>query len=107
MEAFVEVCISDSGLGISKERLTDGLRTFTQPESAKAQVQPTSECVATGFGLPLTRALIDLHGGRIWVDGEPGEATTFTFVSPVNRLDTTKDQSPKRVTVDVAAKNQS
>jgi signal transduction histidine kinase len=93
MEPFVEVRVSDSGLVISEERLSQGLEAFSRPaEGFRAQGQPISESVAAGFGLPITKALINLHGGRLWVDGEPGKGVAFTFVLPIDQPDVKEDQ---------------
>ena len=86
MEPSVEIRIRDIGLTISKEKLVDGFRALDRLDP-QAVSSPLSECMAAGFALPITEALVDLHGGRIWVDGEVGEGTVFTFVLPVNRID--------------------
>ena len=84
MEPFAEVSISDTGLAISKDKLIDGFRAFDRPD-LEGSSTPFPECVAAGFALPITEALIELHGGRIWVDGEvaKGMGVAFTFVLPV------------------------
>lgn len=82
MEPSVEVSISDTGLAISRQRQRNGLQTSVLPDHARV-----SDCLVAGFGLPITEALIDLHGGRIWLGDEPGGGTTLTLLLPVNPLE--------------------
>jgi two-component system sensor histidine kinase/response regulator len=95
MEPFVEVRISSTGLNILEEKLTAGLWAFNRPDSS-----PVPSCVAAGFGLPVTEALIDLHGGRIWVDSKPGEGTTFTFMLPIDRSEAENHQLAEKGALD-------
>jgi len=75
---WIQVAVADSGIGI---RLEDQERIFGEFE----QVDPSyaREQQGTGLGLALTRRLVGMHGGRIWVESEgPGKGSTFTFVLP-------------------------
>ena len=70
--------VSDTGIGISPEQLDDLFTEFRQAD-------PTVACEfgGTGLGLSITKKFVELHGGRIWVESEPGKGSTFFFVLPV------------------------
>jgi len=76
--AWLEVSVSDTGIGIAPE---DHARIFNEFE----QVGPGSsrEQQGTGLGLALTRKLVELHGGRIWVESDVGRGSTFRFTLPL------------------------
>ncbi len=67
--------IPGSGFGQEDQERIFG--AFEQVDSAYAREQQ-----GTGLGLALTRKLVQLHGGRIWVESEPGKGSTFRFVMP-------------------------
>lgn len=71
---FAEIIISDSGIGISKDRHTKIFDRFYQVDGSH-----TKEQEGTGIGLALTKELVELHRGSIAVESEEGEGTTFTI----------------------------
>jgi signal transduction histidine kinase len=75
----VEVSVSDSGIGISPEDQRRIFKPFEQVDgSASRKYQ------GTGLGLSLTKSLVELHGGKIWVESEGvGKGSTFFFVIPI------------------------
>ncbi len=75
---FLEVRVTDTGIGIRAEDLPRLFREFVQLEAAGSKRHEGS-----GLGLALTKRLVELHGGRIWADsaGE-GRGSTFTFTLP-------------------------
>ena len=72
----VHVSVADTGPGIAPEDQARIFEEFQQTElGAKARD-------GTGLGLALSKRLIELQGGRIWVESEPGEGSRFTFAIP-------------------------
>ena len=78
-DGFVEVSVSDTGVGIAPEDQEAVFEEFRQVGTAAKKVE------GTGLGLTLCRKFIELHGGRIWVKSEVGAGSTFTFTIPVHR----------------------
>jgi K+-sensing histidine kinase KdpD len=73
----VVVSISDQGVGISPEDLIPLFEKYFRVKS------PTGYHVAgTGLGLPVARAIVEAHGGRIWAESKLGEGTTLFFSLP-------------------------
>jgi signal transduction histidine kinase len=72
----VEIAVADTGPGIASEDLETIFEEFKQATDGK-------RAEGTGLGLPLSRRLVELHGGRLWVESEPGRGSTFRFTLPV------------------------
>ena len=89
----VEIAVADTGPGIAPEELETIFEEFTQTSEGK-------QAEGTGLGLPLSRQLVELHGGRLWVESAPGHGSTFRFILPVRqeaRVAEPLDRSPAAV----------
>jgi len=73
----VEISVSDTGIGISQEDQERIFSEFLQVEGSYAR-----KYEGTGLGLALTKKLVELHGGRIWVESAPGKGSRFIFTMP-------------------------
>jgi signal transduction histidine kinase len=74
----VRVSVSDTGPGIAPEDHERIFEEFRQTETGVEQRE------GTGLGLALSKRLVELHGGRIWVDSEVGKGSTFVFTLPAS-----------------------
>ncbi|HEV3309491.1 MAG TPA: ATP-binding protein [Chloroflexota bacterium] len=68
--------VHDNGAGISASDQRRIFETFYRSENVSSRAQ------GTGLGLAICQSLVELHGGRIWVESGPREGTTFKFVLP-------------------------
>jgi signal transduction histidine kinase len=75
---FVIVGVRDQGIGIAAEDLPRIWERFYRVDNTN-----TRRIGGTGLGLAITKALVELHGGRIWVDSQVGKGSTFFFTLPV------------------------
>jgi signal transduction histidine kinase len=76
--SVVEVSVSDTGIGISLEEQTAIFDQFHQVGSTTQGVRE-----GTGLGLAITKQLAEAHGGRIWLESEPGRGSRFYFSLPI------------------------
>lgn len=78
----VRVCVQDTGIGIPPEELSKVFDKFYQiRSSAKTDVR------GTGIGLTISKEIVELHGGRIWIESKVGEGTKFIFTLPLFKAD--------------------
>jgi signal transduction histidine kinase len=72
------VSVRDTGPGISS---ADQARLFQEFQQADNAI--TKKKGGTGLGLAISKRIIEMHGGRIWVESQPGQGSTFAFTLPV------------------------
>ena len=78
--ANVLLSVMDEGRGIPPDQLETIFERFRQVDASDHR-----EKGGTGLGLPISRAIIEQHAGRIWAESEPGEGATFRFTLPLPR----------------------
>jgi signal transduction histidine kinase len=77
VDGEVQVSVTDTGPGIAPE---DHERIFEEFQQTDVGVEQRE---GTGLGLALSKRLVELHGGRIWVESEPGHGSRFVFALPI------------------------
>ncbi len=75
---FLEVTVSDTGVGISKE---DQRKLFTKFFRVKNPA--TRQTAGSGLGLAITKSIVEKHEGEIWVESWPGKGSVFHFTLPL------------------------
>jgi two-component system cell cycle sensor histidine kinase PleC len=80
-EGGLRVAVEDNGPGIDAADIPRILEPFTQMEDSLDRQHN-----GVGLGLPLTKAIIELHGGTLTIDSEAGSGTTATLCFPAERL---------------------
>ena len=72
------VAVRDTGPGIAEADQAKIFEEFQQLESTHTKAKG-----GAGLGLAISKRIIEMHGGRIWVESQPGQGSTFTFTLPV------------------------
>jgi len=80
----LRVAVTDTGIGIQASDQERVFKEFEQVDSSYGRRQQ-----GTGLGLALTKRLIEMHGGRIWLESEgvEGKGSTFTFLIPISKAE--------------------
>ena len=79
---FLEVMVSDQGIGISKENIEKIFRIDTKFKSPGTKGEK-----GTGLGLILCKDLVEINKGSIWCESQEGTGTTFHFTVPASALE--------------------
>jgi signal transduction histidine kinase len=78
-ENFLRVEVRDTGVGIPKQDLEKVFDKFYQVDRNKS----FTSVKGTGLGLPISKGIVERHGGKIWAESEAGEGSRFIFTLPV------------------------
>ena len=78
VNGHVELCVADDGPGIPAEARERVFERFYRVDKARSR-----EAGGTGLGLAIVKHIIQSHGGKVWVESEPGQGAQFFFTLPV------------------------
>jgi signal transduction histidine kinase/DNA-binding response OmpR family regulator len=76
-QVHLQFCVSDTGIGIDPDKFAQIFRSFGQAASSTTRLYG-----GTGLGLAICQRLVELQGGRIWLDSQPGRGSRFFFSLP-------------------------
>ena len=80
-KCVIQVTVTDSGIGISKEAQKKLFQSFQQAEASTSR-----KYGGTGLGLSISKSFVEMMNGTIWVDSEYGKGSTFAFTIQVERI---------------------
>lgn len=93
-DAFVEISVTDTGIGIPEQKLETIFESFEQADGSISR-----NYGGTGLGLSLTKSLVELHKGSIKVDSVPGKGSTFSFTIPLSGKDSENSVNSRHISV--------
>jgi len=78
VNGHVELCVADDGPGIPTEARERVFERFYRVDKARSR-----DAGGTGLGLAIVKHIVQSHGGKVWVESEPGKGARFHFTLPV------------------------
>jgi signal transduction histidine kinase len=76
---FILCSVTDTGMGIADKDIHIVFEEFRQLDSSSSR-----QAEGTGLGLPISKRLVEMHGGRLWVESKVGVGSTFSFTLPAS-----------------------
>jgi PAS domain S-box-containing protein len=83
----IEISVSDTGIGISAEQQKNLFKSFQQ-----AEADTSRRFGGSGLGLVISRSIVEMMNGQIWIKSEPGKGSVFTFTVQVKKGSQTKQR---------------
>jgi signal transduction histidine kinase/CheY-like chemotaxis protein/HAMP domain-containing protein len=94
-EEQITISVKDTGIGVPPEHQTTIFEEFLQVDAST-----TRRTGGAGLGLSISRHLVELHGGRMWVESEAGVGSTFTFTLPISRMEQAEEPELADLSID-------
>jgi PAS domain S-box-containing protein len=85
----MRISVTDTGPGISKQDQTKLFQPFSQVDDS-----PTRKTGGTGLGLSICQHIVNMHGGKIWIESDIGKGSTFYFTLPLFRREKENENTP-------------
>ncbi|WP_461252362.1 ATP-binding protein, partial [Treponema sp. R8-4-B8] len=93
----LQVSVSDTGIGITPEQQAKLFKSFEQAESST-----TRKYGGTGLGLAISKNIVEMMGGKIWIESEPEKGSTFYFTIQLRR---STNEKHRLLSSDINSKN--